>query len=79
MLTQERRRAMKTDAFRIEMFKRATIEGTHSELKRGFGLDRSRYRGLAKYALQAVNTAAVCNIKRWSARRLWEHRQHAQT
>ena len=51
------------------------IEGTISELKRGYGLNRSRYRGRAKNQLQVYLIGAACNIKRWSRRLLWEGRK----
>ena len=46
-----------------------------TELKRGYGLNRSRYRGEAKNQLQAYLIGAACNLKRWSRRLLWEGRK----
>ncbi len=69
---QARRAEMKTDAFRKEMHQRNGIEGTISELKRGHGLSRSRYRGSGKNQLQVYFICGACNIKRWSRRLLWE-------
>jgi len=47
------------------MHQRHAIEGTISELVRGHGLRRARYRGFAKVDLQNQLIAAACNIKRW--------------
>jgi len=47
------------------MHQRNAIEGTISELVRGHGLRRARYRGFAKADLQNQLIAAACNIKRW--------------
>ena len=44
--------------------RRAGIEGTISQGVRGFGLRRSRYRGLAKTHLQNIALAAAMNIDR---------------
>jgi transposase len=46
---------------------RSGIEGTISQGVRGFGLRRSRYRGLAKTHLQHVATAAAINLERLGA------------
>jgi transposase len=62
---QQRRREQKTKEFKLRMHQRNGIEGTISELVRGHGLRRSRYRGLAKVDLQNQLIAAACNIKRW--------------
>ena len=51
------------------------IEGTISELARGYGMRRCRYRGLTKARLQNWFIAAACNIKRWCRRQVWEFRQ----
>lgn len=69
---QARRREMKTAAFKERMRKRNGVEGTISELKRGYGLRRCRYRGLIKAGLQNYLIGAACNIKRWSRRMAWE-------
>lgn len=69
---QERRRAMVTPEFKGRMHPRNGIEGTISELKRAYGLGHSRYRGLAKTALQNYLIAAACNLKRWARRVAWE-------
>jgi len=65
MYLQARRQEMKTDAFKEKMKRRAGIEGTISELVRGYGLRRARYRGLAKLQLQSYFIGAACNISRW--------------
>lgn len=44
--------------------RRAGIEGSISQGVRGFGLRRSRYRGLAKTRLQNLAIAAAMNIDR---------------
>ena len=70
-LLQQRRREQRTDAFREQVKHRNAIEGTQSELVRGHGLRRARYRGLKKAALQNYLIGAACNIKRWIARQIW--------
>ena len=65
---------MKTEAFKERMHKRNGVEGTISELKRGYGLTRCRYRGLIKAGLQNYLIGAACNIKRWARRMIWESR-----
>src|SRR5258708_26937730 len=47
------------------MQQRNGVEGTISELVRGHGLRRARYKGFAKVDLQNQFIAAACNIKRW--------------
>lgn len=61
---QARRQESATEAFRQEMHLRAGIEGTISELVRGHGVRRTRYRGKAKTQLQASFTAVAANLKR---------------
>ncbi len=75
MHLQARRREMTTDTFREKMKRRAAIEGTQSELVRGHGARRARYRGLSKVRLQNYFIGAACNVKRWLRRIAWE-RQH---
>lgn len=72
MHLQARRRAMKTEVFWRDMEHRNGIEGTISELARGYDLRRSRYRGQAKTRLQTLMIGAACNLKRWSRRLVWE-------
>jgi len=73
-LIQRRRREQKTEAFAKEMHRRHGIEGTISELTRGYDLRHCRYRGLAKTRLQNFMIGAACNIKRWWRRVTWEQR-----
>jgi transposase len=68
MYLQARRAEMKTERFKERMKRRAGIEGTLSELVRGYGIRRARYRGLAKMRLQSYFTAAACNVARWIRR-----------
>ena len=51
-LLQQRRREQQTEAFKERMKVRNAIEGTQSELVRGHGLRRARYRGKRKVDLQ---------------------------
>jgi transposase len=70
-LLQERRREMQTEAFQKEMCRRNGIEGTLSELVRGYGLRQARYRGFAKVRLQNYLIGAACNIRRLFRRLAW--------
>jgi len=65
---QARRAEQQTHAFKQRMKHRNAIEGTQSELVRGHGLRRARYRGLAKVKLQNYFIGAACNVKRWLRR-----------
>jgi hypothetical protein len=69
---QKRRREQKTEAFQQRMRHRNAIEGTHSELVRGHGLRKARYRGLPKQRLQNYFIGAAANAKRWIARLRWQ-------
>ena len=62
---QSRRQQMKTEEFKDRMKRRNGIEGSQSELIRGHGLRKARYRGLKKVRLQNYLIGAACNIKRW--------------
>ena len=64
---QAARQLLQTEAGRRRYARRAGVEGTLSQGVRGFGLRRSRYRGLAKTHLQQVATAAAINIDRLGA------------
>jgi hypothetical protein len=64
-LLQQRRIEQRTEAFELQMHQRNAIEGTISELARGHGLRRSRYRGFAKVELQNLLIGTACNVKRW--------------
>lgn len=77
-LLQARRQAMGTEAFEKDMRHRNGIEGTQSELVRGYGLRRARYRGRSKVRLQNYMIGAASNIRRWCRRTAWEARQAAQ-
>lgn len=72
---QARRREQKTAAFGVRMHRRNAIEGTHSELVRGHGLRKARYRGLPKERLQNYFIGAAANAKRWIARLGWRIEQ----
>jgi DDE family transposase/transposase-like protein DUF772 len=62
---QQRRRNQQSEEFQLRMHQRNAIEGTISELVRGYSLRRARYRGFAKVDLQNQLIATACNIKRW--------------
>lgn len=78
MIVQERRNLCKTPEYQRRMRRRSGIEGTHSELTRGYSLRRSRYRGLRKTDVQMQFTAAACNLRRWAVRLCWLRRQEAR-
>jgi hypothetical protein len=69
---QARRQEQQTEAFQQRMKHRNGIEGTQSELGRGHGMRRARYRGLAKVKLQNYFLGAACNVKRWIRREAWK-------
>ena len=75
---QQRRQEQASEAFQQRMHQRNAIEGTLSELARGHGLRRSRYRGFGKVELQNLLIGTACNIKRWVRFLIWEA-THAQT
>jgi hypothetical protein len=75
---QARRREQAREEFKREMKRRNGIEGTISELTRGYGLRHCRYRGRAKTRLQNLFMGAACNIKRWFRRTAWEARRAAE-
>ena len=77
-LVQARRKEQKTREFKQDMRHRNGIEGTISELARGYGLRRCRYRGQARTRLQNLFIGAACNIKRWFRRVTWEARNAAE-
>jgi transposase len=74
-LLQDRRREMQTEAFKKEMQRRNGIEGTQSELVRGYGLRQARYRGFAKVRLQNYLIGAACNLRRLFRRIQWLNAQ----
>ena len=63
---------MKTDRFKERMKQRAGVEGSVSEVKRGYGLGRTRYKGLQKTTLANYFIGAACNAGRWIRRTAWE-------
>jgi hypothetical protein len=62
---QRRRQEQGSEAFQQRMHQRNAIEGTISELTRGHGMRRSRYRGFGKVELQNLLIGTACNVKRW--------------
>ncbi len=76
MLIQARRDLCKTTVYQIRMRRRSAIEGTNSELKRGYGGGKCRYRGLAKTEGQLLFAGAGCNLRRWAARSVWLSKQN---
>ena len=77
MIVQARRRLCETPAYRRRMDRRNGIEGSISELKRGHGIRRCRYRGRPRTDVQMQFAAASCNLRRWAARLAWLARQRA--
>jgi transposase len=69
-LIQARRPEARTDAFTRQMRLRIGIERGVSELVRGHGARRARYRGQRKNALQQTFIAAAANLKRLALVRL---------
>jgi hypothetical protein len=63
-LIQARRQEEQTASFNQEMRIRAGAESVISELVRGYGARRARYRGQRKNALQAAFIGAAINFKR---------------
>jgi len=64
-LVQKRREQMRADNFVESLYPRNGIEGTHSELVRGHGLRRTKYRGLSRVGLSHYCMGAACNVKRY--------------
>jgi len=64
-LVERRRREMKQSGFSKSMHPRNGIEGTHSELVRGHGMRRTKYRGLSRVGLSHYFIGAACNVKRY--------------
>jgi len=63
-ILEARRAEAKTEGFWEKMRSRPAIEATLSELVRGYGLRRHRYRGDAKRHFENMLKAAACNLKR---------------
>ena len=59
----------------VILHRRNGIEGTQSELVRGYGLRQARYRGKDKVRLQNHLIGAACNIRRLFRRLAWEANQ----
>ena len=70
-----------SEDYQMGLRERYKIEQKNGEGKRWHGLDRCRYVGLAKYAVQSLMTAMTMNLKRmvlllcgvsfrWSSRNL---------
>lgn len=78
MYLQKRREEMTTAEFEIEMHRRNGIEGTQSELVRGYGMRNARYRGLARVRMQNYFIGTACNLKRVVRRMAWEQKQYAK-
>ena len=64
-LVQKRRAEMKEHDFSKKMHPRNGIEGTLSELVRGYGLRQTKYRGLKRIGLSHYMMGAACNVKRY--------------
>jgi len=64
-LVEKRRKEMREAEFSKNMHPRNGIEGTHSELVRGHGLRRTKYRGLSRVSLSHYLMGAACNVKRY--------------
>lgn len=79
MHLQKRRDEMTTWEFKEEMHRRNGIEGTQSELVRGYGMRKARYRGLAHVRMQNYFIGTACNVKRLARRMTWEWRKMAKT
>jgi len=71
-LVQKRRKEMRQKDFIKKMYPRNGIEGTLSELVRGHGLRRTKYRGLQRVRLSHYMMGAACNIKRYLNLRAFE-------
>jgi transposase len=64
-LVQKRRKEMRQPDYSKSMHPRNGIEGTHSELTRGHGLRRTKYRGISRVSLSHYHMGAACNVKRY--------------
>ena len=64
-LVQQRRREMREQDFEKKMYPRNGIEGSLSELVRGHGLRRTKYRGFERVRLSHYMIGAACNVKRY--------------
>jgi transposase len=64
-LVEKRRAEMRQPEFSKSMHPRNGIEATHSELVRGHGLRRTKYRGFNRVRLSHYFMGAACNVKRF--------------
>jgi len=64
-LVEKRRKQMREPNYSKSMHPRNGVEGTHSELVRGHGLRRTKYRGLSRVGLSHYFMGAACNVKRY--------------
>ncbi|MEQ4725685.1 IS1182 family transposase [Nonomuraea sp. B19D2] len=64
---QRARQAQSTDEWQQRYAQRAGVEGTIAQGVKGFGLRRSRYRGITKTHLQHLLIAAAMNLTRLDA------------
>ena len=71
-LLEKRRKEMREAEFSKKMYPRNGIEATHSELVRGHGLRRTKYRGKSRVGLSHYLMAAACNVKRYLNRMAFE-------
>lgn len=76
-LVEKRRKEMKQADFSKSMYPRNGIEGTHSELVRGHGMRRTKYRGLSPVSLSHYFMGAACNVKRYLTLLAFQMRQIA--
>lgn len=74
-LVRARRRVQTTPAFQAHYRRRRPVEGTLSELVRGYDIRRARYRGPAKVAWQLLCSGAAANLHRL-ARAVRLRREH---
>ena len=64
-LVEKRRGEMREADFSKKMYPGNGIEGTLSELVRGHGLRRTKYRGFKQVRLSHYLMGAACNVKRY--------------
>jgi len=76
-LVQRRREQMREAGFSKTMHPRNGIEATHSELVRGHGLRRTKYRGRSRVSLSHYFMGAACNVKRYLNLLAFQMRQTA--
>jgi hypothetical protein len=76
-LVEKRRKEMREAEFSKSMYPRNGIEGTHSELVRGHGMRRTKYRGLSRVGLSHYFMGAACNVKRYLNLLAFQMRQTA--